>query len=93
MFQYAAGRALSLRNQSAFALDISGFENYELHQGFELQRVFGLPVRDSLKGGCPRCAGLADFTKYSSYTSRKAVCIVLSQTLCCRTTLSIIGLE
>lgn len=40
MFQYAAGRALSLRNHSALALDISGFDNYELHQGFELDRVF-----------------------------------------------------
>lgn len=40
MFQYAAGRALSLRNGSGLSLDISGFENYELHQGFELQRVF-----------------------------------------------------
>lgn len=40
MFQYAAGRALSLRNGSWLSLDISGFENYELHQGFELQRVF-----------------------------------------------------
>ena len=40
MFQYAAGRALSLRNHSTLALDISGFEKYELHQGFELQRVF-----------------------------------------------------
>lgn len=40
MFQYAVGRALSLRNNSSFALDISGFEGYELHHGFELQRVF-----------------------------------------------------
>ncbi len=40
MFQYAAGRALALRNETALALDISGFESYGLHQGFELQRVF-----------------------------------------------------
>jgi hypothetical protein len=43
MFQYAAGRALALRNDTALALDISGFENYGLHQGFELQRVFRGP--------------------------------------------------
>lgn len=40
MFQYATGRALSLRNQSELFLDISGFEGYKLHQGFELQRIF-----------------------------------------------------
>jgi hypothetical protein len=43
MFQYAAGRALALRNETALALDISGFESYGLHQGFELQRVFRGP--------------------------------------------------
>lgn len=40
MFQYAAGRALSLRKSTPLALDVSGFENYGLHHGFELQRVF-----------------------------------------------------
>ncbi|WP_036303332.1 alpha-1,2-fucosyltransferase [Methylotenera sp. L2L1] len=40
MFQYAAGRALSIKCGSNLQLDISGFANYELHQGFELQRIF-----------------------------------------------------
>jgi len=40
MFQYAAGRALSLQLGEPFKLDISGFLNYELHQGFELHRIF-----------------------------------------------------
>ncbi len=43
MFQYAAGRALSLRNGTTLALDVSGFESYGLHQGFELRRVFSGP--------------------------------------------------
>lgn len=49
MFQYAAGRALSLKKQTSCCLDISGFANYTLHQGFELQRVFGcsLPCANS----------------------------------------------
>lgn len=41
MFQYAVGRNLSLRNNTTLNLDVSGFANYRLHQGFELQRVFG----------------------------------------------------
>jgi len=40
MFQYSAGRALSLLRGQTFRLDISEFVGYELHQGFELQRVF-----------------------------------------------------
>lgn len=40
MFQYAAGRALALRRRSPLNLDISAFEGYGLHQGFELHRVF-----------------------------------------------------
>ena len=44
MFQYAAGRALSLRNNSGLYLDIGGFENYKLHHGFLLNQVFSLPA-------------------------------------------------
>ncbi|NOT17933.1 MAG: alpha-1,2-fucosyltransferase [Sulfuriferula sp.] len=40
MFQYAAGKALSLEHGVDLRLDISEFANYELHQGFELERVF-----------------------------------------------------
>lgn len=40
MFQYAAGRALSLANDTSLKLDISNFKGYQLHQGFELERVF-----------------------------------------------------
>jgi len=45
MFQYAAGRALSLVRGQPLQLDISGFANYGLHHGFELQRVFDCPVK------------------------------------------------
>lgn len=41
MFQYAVGRALSLERGQPLRLDVSGFAGYGLHQGFELQRVFG----------------------------------------------------
>lgn len=45
MFQYAAGRALSLERGQPLHLDISGFAGYGLHQGFELQRVFSCPIQ------------------------------------------------
>ncbi len=44
MFQYAAGRALSVTRGQALRLDVSEFANYGLHQGFELDRVFSCPV-------------------------------------------------
>lgn len=47
MFQYAVGRALALRNKTELRLDISGFENYTLFQGFELERVFMAPCEIS----------------------------------------------
>ncbi len=49
MFQYAAGRALSLERNASFHLDIAGFNGYELHHGFELSRVFVCPVEIASK--------------------------------------------
>lgn len=43
MFQYAAGRALSLNSAYSLKLDVSGFDRYKLHQGFELSRIFNGP--------------------------------------------------
>lgn len=40
MFQYATGRAISLHYGVPLKLDTADFDNYQLHQGFELQRVF-----------------------------------------------------
>jgi hypothetical protein len=44
MFQYAAGRALSLDRGVQLRLDVSDFAGYGLHQGFELSRVFSCRV-------------------------------------------------
>lgn len=38
MFQYAAGRSLALANGCQLKLDISGFDNYAIHNGYELGR-------------------------------------------------------
>lgn len=43
MFQYAFYRRLQLENKNVF-LDISGFKDYSLHYGFELNRVFKINV-------------------------------------------------
>lgn len=40
MFQYAAGRALSLQLQQDYYLDITDLQRYQLHQGYQLERIF-----------------------------------------------------
>ena len=40
MFQYACGRALSIRTKQLLRIATDQFKAYSLHNGFELQRVF-----------------------------------------------------
>lgn len=40
MFQYAAARALAVAKGQPLYLDLSDFQGYRLHHGFELSRVF-----------------------------------------------------
>lgn len=42
MFQYAAGRSLSLLTGQQYLLDLNDFSKYRLHNGFELGRVFNV---------------------------------------------------
>ncbi|WP_126446643.1 alpha-1,2-fucosyltransferase [Sulfuricystis multivorans] len=44
MFQYAAGLALSLRHGVPLRFDLEWFDRVHLHQGLELDRVFGLDL-------------------------------------------------
>lgn len=44
MFQYAVGRALSIEHNTQLCLDVSDFSGYDLHQGFELDRIFKAPI-------------------------------------------------
>jgi len=44
MFQYAVGRACSIRTGMELRLATDMFEGYTLHQGFELKRVFDVPA-------------------------------------------------
>lgn len=42
MFQYACGRALSLRTKQSLQISTDQFDSYALHNGFELTEVFNL---------------------------------------------------
>ena len=45
MFQYAAAKALALHHSAELFLDLRGFDRYPSHNGYELDRVFGIYVR------------------------------------------------
>lgn len=47
MFQYALGRTLSLARGVPLKLDTTDFSGYELHQGFQLARVFSVPAEEA----------------------------------------------
>lgn len=44
MFQYAAGRALSLRQGRRLLIDATAYQRCRYHQGFEIKKVFQCPV-------------------------------------------------
>jgi hypothetical protein len=47
MFQYASGRSLAAHLNQTFFLDVSSFDFYPLHQGFELESVFNIVAKQS----------------------------------------------
>ena len=53
MFQYAAGRALSIHIKKSFIIDVQDFNQYELHNGYELEKIFNNEFRETL---CKRLA-------------------------------------
>ena len=42
MFQYATGKSLSIKTNQVHWLDLNDFSGYQLHNGFELDRVFNI---------------------------------------------------
>lgn len=47
MFQYAAGRALSMHIKKELFLDVQDFDQYHLHNGYELEKVFNIKKKAS----------------------------------------------
>lgn len=45
MFQYAIGRVLASRHATEHLLDTRLLNRYDMHNGFELKRVFDIPAR------------------------------------------------
>ena len=54
LFQYAFSRELARRSGERVLVDTSGFERYGLHNGFELERLFGLVLERADPGDVRR---------------------------------------
>lgn len=61
MFQYAIGRALSLARGVPLRLDVQDFEEYTLHNGYELDRVFNLDAQLASGSDVRKVLGLRAF--------------------------------
>lgn len=57
MFQLAAGLALAKHHDCELRLDIASFESNPVHQGFELQKVFGLDIAQATEDEYRRVLG------------------------------------
>ena len=79
MFQYAAGRALADRLGSNLVLDISAYEKYNLHQGFELNRVFAMSPTIATKKELKYLLGWQHFSIVRSLLSRRTLMALRSQ--------------
>ena len=76
MFQYAAGRALSLERGIPLRLDIADFANYELHQGFELHRVFNCTAEIANETDMRRALGWQFMTSVRKLVSRSSMAVL-----------------
>ena len=78
MFQYAAGRALALANGCQLKLDISGFDNYGLHNGYELvlfdikAEIASVEEVSRFVGPSPR---IAKFVRQRTGLGKKSYCL------------------
>jgi hypothetical protein len=68
MFQYAAAKSLSVKYNTPLLLDIGGFRNYTLHNGFELNRVFNISAEIASQAEKNQVLGI-----YSNESIRKLV--------------------
>lgn len=73
MFQYAAARALAAKRNTSLLLDISSFDSYTLHQGFELNRIFCGDFNIAQKAHMQKMLGWQSFNSVKRYLHRPAL--------------------
>lgn len=81
MFQYAVGKAATLRLDVPLKLDVSHFESYKLHQGFELDRVFTCHIDLAKKSDIRDILGWRSSLNIRKFLSRPHMKIFCGDTL------------
>lgn len=82
MFQYACGRAVSLRSNQSFRIITDQFKEYILHNGYELERVFQLPVKLATKSELNALLGWQKSPKFRHLFGRPSLCWATGQNWC-----------
>jgi hypothetical protein len=72
MFQYAAGRSISLDLNHDLMLDIDAYRSYGLHNGYELDRVFNISPKIASNLQVATLLGIYK-NRYLAYTLKRAV--------------------
>lgn len=72
MFQYAAGRSIALDDNRELLLDINAYSHYNLHNGYELDKVFNIS---------PRIANDSDIESVLGVWKNRYLAYVLKKTL------------
>ncbi len=72
MFQYAAGHALAMRKGVEHRLDISAYEHFQMHQGFELNTVFNADASIASREEIDRIIGIQSSTILQRLLARPA---------------------
>ncbi|WP_421535362.1 alpha-1,2-fucosyltransferase [Pseudomonas marginalis] len=57
MFQYAAAKALSVEKNTELLLDVTSFDSYALHQGFELNKIFSADFKTASSSDIKKILG------------------------------------
>ena len=81
MFQYAAGRALSIRHQSELFLDLRDFENYAFKRRFELETVFSLSSKGASQDLINKTLGWRDQKFIKKILKRPQFCKIRGSAL------------
>lgn len=71
MFQYAMARSICSARQVELKIDLRSFENYPLHHGYELERVFGIGLANADRIDFSNLLGWRDYPLVLSLMSRR----------------------
>jgi hypothetical protein len=70
MFQYAAGRALAIKNGTNLAVDVLALNSYKLHQGYQFPDIFNTNFQIATRTDTWKSAGLCNINLVQNLISK-----------------------